>query len=931
MVKPKGFIQPRVLLVVMTATMVLFSFGGLVGANQFQECVPVPAEPLDDVCRDHWSYKAVVDLYRLGFASHHAGELVLNKTLSRFEMGLITLNIAKKVMEEVERAGTINILPPSAVTAVANLVEYYQPELLLLGSRNLDVFAPYANYEPPASEPVRTGGTDGSFIDLDGLFGDNDFDSLLGDVVSEGEFGIPENQSEEITDDNIGDHIDALLNELGLSDMLDESEPVEEDAGDTDAVEESNGDSRVRDDVVGTGHVMGNTSFVINGGTSIEFVRRAVVGTPYEEEDGEKVYIKPEELLTQRIWFGFTGMPNENVRLSARIEGRNEDGLMTDMNNLSIGAMSLTAETEHSEVWIGTLQKGVELDEDTKADSVGVRVSVRGDKISFTTSASRLSEVKEERTAPSKYYTSYDVNARLTAHSLVENWEFGLGMAARWDDPFTSTTAIQPPSRVIAGKLDAHGQYDRTTLAAMLEIQAYEEDTRVWGDTTTNFATAARINHAFENGLRVGGSVYYIGSSYQPERGKVGTVGEAGEWRPGEYGVDLSATQSFLNDALTVSTSLSNGVKAVAMTKEVNDKEVTEYVLHHQTNAGLTVAYGTPIVINEQNYGTFSISNSTNYTNRTQHDDDSLFHREISNVTELRTRVVPVENWENAASFRFNLGMGDMATDEKGYQLIDRKLVSFDLSSSYTWSPKENLSIRPRYEFNLQKDLGILPASMYSHNFGLNVRSDIDPGVFAVLLGANAGVRRVAETELDKEGEPVLGRSSFSTRFEAGFEYTPEWFEGFVANASVGKINVSYVDEDVIATGAAVKPTQDSIVLSAGVGYNGAIGQVVNWNINYDYSRTIDDVDEYDDSVHRVRVGGRVMVNEIVSLNANYDYSNGKKTEVHNGSLNLSIDLGPNTDFGVAWNRQMKFDKQDLTGDSDELVDEIRAYFSGSF
>lgn len=880
-----------------------------------EECFPPPTDSLDAVCMEHWTYGVLRDLYVQGYLNATAGELVIGKELTRYEMALITANVAKEVIRRIDEAPGVPTIPDRVFVMIGDLARYYGPELKLLGLDEPQLFAEYGLYdpEPAVSEETEDQGeerfVEGGDFDLDfpslGEWDDEEFTGTL-DGLDDFEFDFDSS-----LDDFLGG-LEAVLGELPPNEDVDE--PIETS-------------------ITPSGQIVGGTSITINGGTSIEFLRRVVAGKPYELDDDEKkVYIEPEEYLRQSLWFSLTGRPNDNVELTARIEGENREGLMTDMSSLSIGAMSLLAQTKHTEIWIGTLQRGIKLDEEAEGRSEGIRITYNGEKITVAGTASITRQVKENPDDDVLYYSRYNIGANVNAHSLVENWEFGLGVTARWDDPFSTPYSATPPSRLLSGRFTTEGLIGETSVSALLELQGYEEDTtKVLPEWETNLAAGVSLAHDFGN-LSLRGSAYYVGDSYQPEDGKDGTTGGAGEWRTGEYGVDASASYSMLDGRMRVSGTAGYGVRAIPETRKVNDdEEITEYILHYQNTAGITGSYRTDIVINEESYGTFNISNRLNYTFREREDNPDIWRQDVTNVTSVGLNVEPVDGWNNDVSASFTLSNGEESDETATITPIEKRMLAFGYTTTYTWVPKDGLSFTPRYSFSFDRDFGVEPVHATKHQASLSMNSELVPSVLVVTASGQIGLDTVLQTTFDDDGEPIYGRSNFAVHAELGARYTPDWFEGFALTGSVGKRNVTYIEDDIISTGATVKPTQDSWIFQVGANYRGFIGDFAEWNTYYNFARTMDDVEEYDDTVHRAGVNGVLKIGEVVNVRGSYDMSVAKKQDTHTASVGITTDLGPNTEFGVSWNRRVTYNNTDPTGDSDELVDELRAFFSGTF
>lgn len=901
--------QKKLLLAVLSMLLWFVPWNTVMAQNR-DECAVPAVEPLDTVCREHWTYEVIQELFRQGYASQTAGELVLNRALTRYEMALITANIAQDILRNIETAGEAAFVPDRIIVMVGDLVRYYKNELALLGIDTVDVFAQFGTYEPSTPTPT-----------LPEIGNDEE-------IIESGYFELPPigDGMTEI----IGSFEDEELEDFlsGLEEILNEVPPM--DNGDAD----STGVAPIETGVTDSGQAVGGSSFEVHGGTKIEFIRRVVAGKPYElDENDKKVYIEPEEALRQSIWFTVTGRPNENVELTARIEGENQNGLMTDMSSLRIGSMSLIARTKHTEIWIGTLQQRVKLgedgDEDIEGRTDGIRITYNGDKFDVVTVASMTKQILEDEDDVQTYFTRYNVSGNVVAHSLVQNWKFGLGFGAQWDDPFSTEHSTEPPSQLLWGRFTAEGKIgERTDISAMLEVQGYEKDITVAvPERDINLATGVTISHNFGN-LSLQGSVYYVGGSYQPEDKEEGTTGPGG-WRAGEYGIDVAAKYTALDGRMTIDGNAGYGVRALPETKKVGDEEITEYILHFQKTAGVGVSYGQDIVVNDKTYGSFNVGNRLTYTSRQREDNPDIWRQDITNMTTAGITLEFIENWINEASASFTYSGGAEGDGTGNVKPIDEKHLALGFTTSYTWTPTDGLAIVPRYSFNYDRDFGIEPVHAVKHLASVGLTREVVPSVLVVSAVGQLGYERIYATTFDEDGEPEYGRSNTSYSAEIGVRYTPEWFKGFGLTASLGKKNVNYIDDDIIATGASIKPTQDSWIIKFGADYATNIGNNTQFGANYNLTRIIDEVEEYDDTIHNAGISGAVKIGEIVTVSGNYNMQISDEKNTRTASLTVSTDLGPNTEFGVSWSRRATQDKTDPS--KDELVDELRAFFAGSF
>src|SRR5690606_4670975 len=145
--------QKKLLLAVLSM-LLWFVPWNTVMAQSRNECDVPAVEPLDTVCREHWTYEVIQELFRQGYTSQTAGELVLNRALTRYEMALITANIAQDILRNIETGGEAAFVPDRIIVMVGDLVRYYKNELTLLGIDTVDVFAQFGTYEPSTPTPT---------------------------------------------------------------------------------------------------------------------------------------------------------------------------------------------------------------------------------------------------------------------------------------------------------------------------------------------------------------------------------------------------------------------------------------------------------------------------------------------------------------------------------------------------------------------------------------------------------------------------------------------------------------------------------------------------------------------------------------------------------------------------------------------------------
>ena len=671
----------------------------------------------------------------------------------------------------------------------------------------------------------------------------------------------------------------------------------------------------------------GTKKISVSGGTSVEFLNRSVSGSPTKKnEDGKEEPILPESYLRNSVWFDITARPNENVQVTSSITVENPDGFITDPTQMRLGGLTIIAQTESSKFLIGTLESHKKLNSpllpETNVD--GIYVETNGDVFNFEIIAAREHPARyatDDKDTTPGLFARYNVGLTAVTSKLINGWTLQAGANATWDDggSLTETQANGAlPDRRLAARLGAVGTIAGTSVELSGEVQLYTPDT--WALVpTSELQLAGSVdlrrtsgNWSFGVGANYAAQGFH---NYNESEGESVLLG-------GDYGVYGNIGYTLDNGSINAS------ARYGAWHRTDKDDNLIQI---QGTEASLDAKYGTPIAFGDTRVGSWSVSNTTTYTDTQDVNKPDIYEQSFRNRTQASVSVTPVENWNHQVQAGFTYGSGVKSDEEKGEQQIDQKLINASYSTQYAWKVTDRLNITPRYQFTYQNDLGNTPVNTYEHKGSVDTSYVLVPNQLAAIGDVTVGFKRVLETEIDEDGEPVLGRSNFYRTVQAGLRYTPEWLSGLVIEGTFGKHYANFVQDDIIAIEGKPRVNEDAWIANGSIAYSGVIGQVGTWEANYGIQIINDKTEEYSDIIHKGHLGVTYELSDTTSIKGAYDISMNKKTFTQTGNLDASVDLGPNASLGFRWSLSHEMDLEDYTGNSDKMVNEISGYFRGQF
>lgn len=873
------------------------------------------------------AYQEIHTLYNLGWLSENAGQLALQRLLTRYEMALITLNAVDKIVYSRQN------VPPTVLQIVGNLVQQFESEIYLFGSDYAFQFKQYATREPASTGDASSeleidlplppiGSISGDITpspqQQTAIEGSEDFfdEWIIDEVVIEGDDGLTdsstlENESQEQPSEQRKEQKSEEIISLTRSEL---EQIIEE---------------KISEKIDNSGRTGRSLPYEIHGGTSISFVNRHVEGIPLDEEgepiedeDGEP--IQSEHRLSQDLWLDLAAYPNENVTIRTRLTAENPTGFITDPTSIELQSINVIAETERMRLLLGTLGNVTfsdytlsisEEDEDNRID--GFQIEYQGDKFSINALAGRrrMSPVDEEG-KPTGVYPSYLAALQIATDALIKGLRMSANLVTQWDDSkWANVVADKDPTRLLTAGFALNGEVLGFNIAGEIATQVFDPNTTELGETSSNVATYIRVGKRFGE-TQVNVNARYIGENHRIV-GADDLEESSDMWIPGEKGIGVSISRPIANEYGHLEFSLDTGTRYVRPEDEDETGEFESGIL-----ATLALNFDIPITYEEKSLGSLQLGNTTTYTRVQNVQNESIFVADVTNFSNVSATLMPIENWHHHASASFTYGIGK-ESDGTEISDIDRKELNFLYRTSYDWNPVERLFITPEYQFAYNKDFGLGEVHSYHHHLGANARYEVIPDQLYLRGTASIDMDRVFETELNDDGEPILGRSANTQLFKVGATYTPSWLKGLSLTADLGKRLVNYVlnDEDIL--------DEDAWIVALGGSYTGSLGPNGNWRAGHTVEWNFDRSEVYRDVRTISNIGADYKFGELLTVSGNLQRLNNKESTTNRGLFAASLDLGANTSFGVRWSLEKYQDHNDESNNS--VINEFTAFFSGQF